>query len=406
MKMLLKRILATGLACVLAVGLIACSVPDDENKLTDITQIPGGDIQAFNRDAYNMKIEMIRGVLEKYYMGDIDYSKMTEGLYAGMINSLGDPYTVYFSAEDYRKFADTTNGNYAGIGSTVTMGPDGFAEIVKPFKDGPAYVAGLLPGDVIYEIDGENQSGFDLDTVVSKVRGEAGTEVKLKIYRKDTNEYLDIVVIRGNVQTPTVEYKMLPDSIGYVQVTEFDKVTETQFNKAIDDLTSQGMKALIVDLRDNPGGMLTTVVSALSRILPKDYLLIYMEDKEGHREEHFSKTSKTVDIPIAVLINGNSASASEVFAGCLQDYGKATLVGTKSFGKGIVQSLIPLGDGSAIKVTTSKYFSPKGRNIHGVGFEPDIKVELDPSLKGKAEIPTEEDNQVQAAVDFLKTQIK
>ena len=406
MKMMFKRILAIGILCVMVAGIISCSVPDDENKLTDITQGQSGDVKSFNRDAYNMKIEMIRGVLEKYYMGDIDYNKMTEGLYSGLINSLGDPYTVYFSAEEYRKFSDTTNGNYAGIGCTVTTSSDGYAEIVKPFKDGPAYNAGILPGDIIYEIDGENMTGIDLDTVVTKVRGEPGTEVKLKVYRRDTQEYLEVVVIRGNVQTPTVEYKMLPDGIGYVQVTEFDKVTETQFNKAIDDLTSQGMKALIVDLRDNPGGMLTTVVSALSRILPKDYLLIYMEDKEGKREEHFSKTTKTVDVPIAVLINGNSASASEVFAGCLQDYGKATLIGTKTFGKGIVQSLIPLGDGSAIKVTTSKYFSPKGRNIHGVGFEPDIKVELDPSLKGKAEIPTEEDNQVQAAVDFLKTQIK
>ena len=165
------------------------------------------------------------------------------------------------------------------------------------------------------------------------------------------------------------------------------------------------MKGLIVDLRDNPGGMLSTVTGMLSRILPKGKLLIYMEDKAGERDEYFSSSNKTVEVPIAVLINGNSASASEVFCGCLQDYGVATLVGTKSFGKGIVQSLIPLGDGSALKVTTSKYFSPLGRNIHGVGFEPDIKVELDPSLKGKASIPIEEDNQLKAAIDCLMEKI-
>ncbi|MBO4696184.1 MAG: S41 family peptidase [Lachnospiraceae bacterium] len=406
MKKLMKRILAVGILCVLMLGSVSCSVPDDENQLSDITKTPGGSSGELNKDAYNVKIDMIRGVLEKYYMGDIDYDKATEGIYAGFIDSLGDPYTVYFSAEEYKKFSDTTNGNYAGVGSTVTTNAEGYAEFVKPFKDGPAYNAGVLPGDIIYEIDGENMAGVDLDTVVSKVRGEAGTTVKIKVYRKSTKEYLDITITRGNVQTPTVEYQMFDGGIGYVIVTEFDKVTESQFNKAIDDLTNQGMKALIVDLRDNPGGMLTTVVSMLSRILPKDLLLIYMEDKDGKREEHFSNSKKTVDVPIAVLINGNSASASEVFAGCLQDYEKATLIGTKSFGKGIVQSLIPLGDGSALKITTSKYFSPKGRNIHGVGFEPDIKVELDPELKGKASVDPAEDNQVQAAVDFLKTQIK
>ena len=406
MTKLVNRIVALGLVCLMAFAVLSCSVPDDENKLTDITNAPSGTVTTLDKDIYNVKLEMIRGVLEKYYMGDIDYGKATEGLYSGFINSLGDPYTVYFTAEAYKKFSETTDGNYAGVGSIVTTNAEGYAEFVKPFKDGPAYNAGILPGDLIMEIDGESVTGQDLDTVVSKVRGPAGTSVTIKIYRKTTKEYLDITVVRGNIQTPTVEYKMLADSIGYIAVTEFDKVTESQFNSAVDDLTNQGMKALIVDLRDNPGGMLTTVVSMLSRILPKNELLIYMEDKVGNREEHFSNSNKTVDVPMAVMINGNSASASEVFAGCLQDYGKAKLVGTKSFGKGIVQSLIPLGDGSAIKVTTSKYFSPKGRNIHGVGFEPDIKVELDPELKGKASVEPEEDNQVQAAVDYLKTQIK
>ncbi|MBO7632696.1 MAG: S41 family peptidase, partial [Lachnospiraceae bacterium] len=339
------------------------------------------------------------------YMGDIDYDKAMEGIYSGLIDSLGDPYTVYFSAEEYKSFTESTNGNYAGVGSTVTTNADGNSEFVKPFKDGPAYKAGILPGDIICEIEGEDALGMNLDTVVSKIRGEAGTEVHIKIYRSSISEYMDITVVRDKIEVPTVEYQMLDNKIGYIIVSEFDMVTESQFISAVDDLEKQGMKGLIVDLRDNPGGMLSTVTGMLSRILPKGKLLIYMEDKAGERDEYFSSSNKTVEVPIAVLINGNSASASEVFCGCLQDYGVATLVGTKSFGKGIVQSLIPLGDGSALKVTTSKYFSPLGRNIHGVGFEPDIKVELDPSLKGKASIPIEEDNQLKAAIDCLMEKI-
>ncbi|MBO4669578.1 MAG: S41 family peptidase [Lachnospiraceae bacterium] len=406
MKSFCRRCLSVLLVCLMMSLLLACDMAEDENKVTDIkspSTEPAADI---DQDAVQMKIEKIKGVLEKYYMGDIDYDKAMEGIYAGMINSLGDPYTVYFSAEQYQEFSLTTNGNYAGVGSTVTTNSDGNVEFVKPFKNGPAYNAGILPGDILCEIDGENALGEEIDSVVAKIRGEAGTSVNIKIYRPKDSEYYNMTVVRDNVEEPTIEYEMLEGDIGYILCTEFDKVTEKQYLDAVDELTVQGMKALIIDLRDNPGGMLTTVTSMLDRILPKGKLLIYMEDKNGVREEYFSQSSKTVDVPIAVLINGNSASASEVFAGCLQDYGVATLIGTKSFGKGIVQSLIPLGDGSAIKVTTSKYFSPLGRNIHGVGFEPDIKVELDKELKTMIEIPKDQDNQLQTAVNFLKEKIQ
>ncbi|MBR5667265.1 MAG: S41 family peptidase [Lachnospiraceae bacterium] len=406
MKSFCRRCLSVLLVCLMMSLLLACDMAEDENKVTDIkspSTEPAADI---DQDAVSMKVEKIKGVLEKYYMGDIDYDKAMEGIYAGMINSLGDPYTVYFSAEQYQEFSLTTNGNYAGVGSTVTTNSDGNVEFVKPFKNGPAYNAGILPGDILCEIDGENALGEEIDSVVAKIRGEAGTSVNIKIYRPKDSEYYNMTVVRDNVEEPTIEYEMLEGDIGYILCTEFDKVTEKQYLDAVDDLTVKGMKALIIDLRDNPGGMLTTVTSMLDRILPKGKLLIYMEDKNGKREEYFSQSSKTVDVPIAVLINGNSASASEVFAGCLQDYGVATLIGTKSFGKGIVQSLIPLGDGSAIKVTTSKYFSPLGRNIHGVGFEPDIKVELDKELKTMIEIPKDQDNQLQTAVNFLKEKIQ
>jgi carboxyl-terminal processing protease len=406
MKSFCRRCLSVLLVSVMMVLLLGCEMAEDENKVTDIKAPTGEAATDLDHDAVTMKIEKIKGVLEKYYMGDIDYEKATDGIYAGLIDSLGDPYTVYFSPSEYKEFSLTTNGNYAGVGSTVTTNADGNVEFVKPFKNGPAYNAGVLPGDILCEVDGEDVLGMDIDAVVQKMRGEPGTQVSFKIYRPKDSEYIDLTVVRDNVEEPTIEYEMLEDDIGYIICTAFDKVTEKQYLDAVDDLTVRGMKALVIDLRNNPGGMLTTVTSMLDRILPKNKLLIYMEDKNGNREEYFSQSSKTVDVPIAVLINGNSASASEVFAGCLQDYGVATLVGTKSFGKGIVQSLIPLGDGSAIKVTTSKYFSPLGRNIHGVGFEPDIKVELDKELKTLVEIPKEKDNQLQAAIQCVKEKLK
>jgi len=406
MKSFCRRCLSVLLVSVMMVLLLGCEMAEDENKVTDIKAPTGEAATDLDHDAVTMKIEKIKGVLEKYYMGDIDYEKATDGIYAGLIDSLGDPYTVYFSPSEYKEFALTTNGNYAGVGSTVTTNSDGNVEFVKPFKNGPAYNAGVLPGDILCEVDGEDVLGMDIDAVVQKMRGEPGTQVSFKIYRPKDSDYIDLTVVRDNVEEPTIEYEMLEDDIGYIICTAFDKVTEKQYLDAVDDLTVRGMKALVIDLRNNPGGMLTTVTSMLDRILPKNKLLIYMEDKNGNREEYFSQSSKTVDVPIAVLINGNSASASEVFAGCLQDYGVATLVGTKSFGKGIVQSLIPLGDGSAIKVTTSKYFSPLGRNIHGVGFEPDIKVELDKELKTLVEIPKEKDNQLQAAIQCVKEKLK
>ena len=387
--------------------IVACSVPDDENKLVDITPTVSTTISGnLDKDAYNAKIQKIQTLLERYYIDDIDYDKMTEGLYAGLMESLGDPYSLYYSAEDYAEFNTETEGNYAGVGSTVTTNKDGNPEFVKPFKNGPAYKAGILPGDILCEVDGESVLGLDLDYVVSLIRGEPGTSVHIKIYRDSISDYIELDVVRAQVEVETVEYQMLENNIGYVIVTEFDGVTADQFIEAIDDLEAQGMKGLIVDLRDNPGGMLTTVKSMLSRILPNKSLLVYMEYKDGDREEYYSDSKKTVDVPIAVLINGNSASASEVFAGCLRDYEKATLVGTQSFGKGIVQSVVPLGDGSAIKLTTSKYYSPKGTNIHGVGFTPDIIVELDPSLKGLVTIPIEQDNQLQAAVECIEKQIQ
>ncbi len=385
-------------------GLIACGT-NDENGLS--LRDPYGSqstqdlTDALNESEYTSKINNIIAMLNYYYIDELDVEEMEEGIYAGLVNSLGDIYTTYYTEEEFIAFNESSSGTYAGLGSTVTQDASGNIVFVKPFVDGPAHKAGILPGDILVEINGESTADMDLTEAVSKIKGEAGTKVDIKIYRSGETDYLSMTVERAFIEVPTVEYQMLDNKIGYIYVMEFDEVTEQQFIDAVDDLEAQGMQGLVVDLRDNPGGLLSTVCGMLSRIVPEGELLVYMEDKYGTKEEYKSEGSETLDVPIAVLINGNSASASEVFAGALQDYGLAKLVGTQSFGKGIVQSIFPLQDGSAIKVTVSKYFTPKGVCIHGIGLTPDLEVELDEQLKGQVTIPIEDDNQIQAAVSLL-----
>ena len=237
------------------------------------------------------------------------------------------------------------------------------------------------------------------------MKGEEGTEVTVTIVREGEKEPIDFVIKRGTVEVPTIAFEMLEDKIGYIYISEFDEITVTQFKSAISDLLDEGMKGLVIDVRDNPGGLLDACVKMLDRLLPKG-LLVYQEDKNGTRlSENYADNKEELDMPMAVIVNGNSASASEIFSGALQDYKKATIVGTQSFGKGIVQSVFPIGDGSAIKVTISKYFTPNGRNIHGTGIEPDKIVELDESLSKKVVIEHEEDNQLQAAIEVVKEQL-
>ena len=417
-KGFLRGFLAGILCCAMLLVVVSCGGNEEESRLTKKNSTPtvtqGQDqekgtptptltpAKEFTSVEYEEKLKQIAGILDQYYYQPIDYNEVVDGLYHGMVDSLGDPYTVYFNESEMNSFQESSSGSYAGLGCAVTIGDDKYPRLTRVFPGSPADIAGLLADDVVVEVDGEDLYGVALDIVVTKVRGPIGSHVELTIYRAGEPDYLHIDVTRNIVEIPTVEAKMLNGNIGYIIVSEFDEVTAEQFNTAVDTLLDQHMAALIVDLRGNPGGTLYTVKSMLSRILSKGTLLVYMEDKYGKREEHFSNTNDTIDLPIAVLMNGNSASASEVFAGCLQDYGKAILVGTQSFGKGIVQTLVPLGDGSGIKVTISSYFTPKGRNIHKIGLTPDVEVDLLPELKKLNSIPIEDDNQLKAAIDALK----
>lgn len=348
------------------------------------------------------KIHKLEALIDQYYMEDVDDEALAEGIYKGLMQSLKDPYSTYYTKAEYDALMESSSGVYYGIGATVSQNvTTGIISIVKPFLTSPAYEAGLLPGDVVYKVNGEEVTGLDLTEVVSRIKGEEGTKAQVTIIREGEDEPLEFSIPRRKIEVPTIEYEMLEDKIGYIAVTEFDEITAEQFRNALADLESQGQKGLIVDIRNNPGGLLDTVVDMLNRMLPKG-LIVYTEDKYGNKDEKFSDAKEKFDKPLAVLINGNSASASEIFAGAIQDYELGTIVGTTSFGKGIVQSIIPLFDGTAIKVTVSKYFTPNGKNIHGIGIEPDVTVELAEGLKQKVVIEKSEDNQLQKAIGIVK----
>ncbi|MEG2349030.1 MAG: S41 family peptidase [Hungatella sp.] len=319
-----------------------------------------------------------------------------------------------------------TSGNFSVIGAMVSQNSTtGVMTISKVFKGAPAYEAGMLPGDILYEVGDTSVVGMDMQLVISDhIRGEDGSFVKIKVLRGENNDEVELNVERRKVEVPTVEHQMLEDQVGYIYVLQFDMITPSQFCSAVDDLENQGMKKLIIDLRGNPGGAVDSVVEMLAYILPEDKmegLLLYTGDKDGKGEKYFCKNGQLqqssdhgiavpgypkadgheVKLPLVVLVNGHSASASEVFTGAIQDYDWGTVVGTQTFGKGIVQNLIPLGDGTAIKLTTSHYYTPSGFDLHKVGLTPDVVVELKEELKTKAVVSLEEDNQVQEALKIL-----
>lgn len=341
------------------------------------------------------KAEGIQKVIDTYYLEEEDISDVQEGVYKGMLQALGDPYSVYYSKEEYDAFQESYSGEYCGIGASLIQdGETGIITIVKAFEGSPAKEAGIRTDDIIYKVEGEEVTGQDLTEVVSKVKGVEDTKVHLTILRG--SEEIEMDVVRKKISVPTVESEMLENSIGYIAVSEFDEITLKQWNEAYTSLQQQGMTSLIVDLRNNPGGGLSVVANILDTILPQG-TIVYHEDKNGRREEFTSDEEHKIEIPLAVLINGNSASASEIFAGAVKDYEIGTLIGTTTFGKGIVQQMISLGDGSAVKITISKYYTPKGVCIHESGIEPDIEVKFD----AEKYLEDESDNQLQKAIEVL-----
>ena len=351
--------------------------------------------------ARKSKLKQLKTVIDEYYLGEVDEEQLREYSYKGMIAGLEDPYSVYYTKEEYEDVEESSEGIFSGVGIVLTQDMETKAiTVVKPMKDGPAQKAGIKAGDILTKVEGEEiSSDEDLSSVVSRVKGKEGTKVTLTFSRDGKEK--DYTLTRQEIKNPTVEYEMLENKVGYIKITEFDEVTVEQFDDALSQLEDDGMKKLVLDLRDNPGGLLDAVVDIADRILPTG-MIVYTEDKNGKKTEYEAKSAECVEQPIAVLINGNSASASEILAGAIQDYKAGTLVGTTSYGKGIVQNIFQLGDGSAVKLTIANYYTPKGRNIHKKGIDPDVEVELKESLKDEIEIKKSEDNQLQEALKVLE----
>lgn len=337
------------------------------------------------------KLNALDSVLDYFYFGDADEEAAADNIYKAYLDAYGDIYTVYYTPEEYQSILESTTGKFYGIGAVCQKNEDGTILISEAYEDAPAYMAGIRDGDCVTKVDGRDITGMDLSSAVALIKGDKGTSVELEIRRGE--EILTFTVVRDEVNIRTVEYSMLDDGIGYIAISQFDTVTTEQFKEALDDLTAQNMKGLVIDIRSNPGGVLNAVVDILDEILPNG-LIVYTEDKYGNRKEYNSSNSSELSVPLAVLVNGDSASASEIFAGAVQDYNKGAIIGTQTFGKGIVQTIQPLTDGSAVKYTIAKYFTPEGQDIHGNGVTPDMVVELPEDAQS--------DVQLEAAIDYVK----
>lgn len=340
------------------------------------------------------KLNAIDSVLESFYFGDVDDETAKDNIYKAYLSSYGDKYTMYYTADEYKALKESTNGKFYGIGAVCQLSGEGGVLLVDVYDKGAGYQAGLRSGDRVVNVDGRDITDMELSSAVALIKGDKGTSVTLEVIRG--TERLTFSVVRDAVEAKTVSYTLLDNNIGYLSISQFEEVTTKQFKAAVEDLQSQGMKGLVIDIRNNPGGLLDTVVGMLKYMLP-DGLIVYTEDKQGNRKEYKGQDNDEFNLPLAVLVNGNSASASEIFAGAIQDYGKGTIIGTQTYGKGIVQTVKPLTDGSAIKFTIAKYFTPKGQDIHGKGVTPDMVVEYGTDA--------DVDTQLDAAIKNVEAQI-
>lgn len=374
----LKGALAGALIVLLAGGVVSCGILKSEE---------------------GRKMDLLNSLIDQYYIGDVDEAELSEGVYKGYIEGLGDPYSVYYDEEETEQMNESLSGEFGGVGALMSQDRDtGVITVLQVYDGSPAQEAGMRDGDTLYKVEGEEVTGEDLSDVVSKVKGEKGTQVTLTVLRADTGEEEELTITRDTIQAQTVSHEMKEDNVGYIRIAEFDAVTYDQYKEALEDLESQGMEKLIVDLRSNPGGNLDTVCDILDLMLPEG-LIVYTEDKNGEREEYTSDEEHQFDKPLVVMMNGYSASASEIFAGAIQDYGLGQIVGTQSYGKGVVQSIFDLQDGTSVKLTVAEYFTPKGRSIDGEGITPDVEVEYQYD-----ENDPEADNQLDRAMEVLAQQ--
>jgi carboxyl-terminal processing protease len=352
------------------------------------------------------KFNEARSILQKSYYQDIDTNKLLEGAISGMANSLKDPYTVYYNKEQMKAFSDmqkNTETEYVGIGLPIILDKNGIITVMEPYDDSPAKAAGIKQGDKILKIDGKDITGIRDEALVSSmIKGQENTETVLTILRQSENSTFDVRVVRRKIKAKlNIRSEMLDNKIAYIKIKMFDENISKNFISQLNNLVDQGARSVIIDVRDNPGGLYNEVVSLADRILPKG-TIVYTEDRQGKR--NYQKSDDTeLNIPIVILTNGNSASASEILAGAIKDFKKGILIGTKTFGKGLVQSTYGFDDGTGLKVTIARYFTPSGVCIHGEGIKPDIEVNLPEKYKDTpaSAVPMEEDLQLQKAIQTL-----
>ncbi len=353
------------------------------------------------------KFNEARSILQKSFYEDIDTNKLLEGAISGMADSLKDPYTVYYNKEQMKAFTDMqrhTEDEYVGVGLPIILDKNGIITVLEPFDDSPAKTAGIRQGDKILKIDGKDITGLrDEALVASMIKGQENTETVLTILRQSENSTFDVRVVRKKIKAKlNIRSEMLENNIAYIKLKMFDENISENFISQLNKLVEQGAKSVIIDVRDNPGGLYNEVVSMADRILPKG-TIVYTEDRQG--KKNYQKSDATeLNLPIVVLTNGNSASASEILAGAIKDYKKGTLIGTKTFGKGLVQTTYSFDDGTGLKVTIARYFTPSGVCIHGEGIKPDIEVKLPDKYKDTpvSAIPREDDLQLQKAVQVIQ----
>ncbi len=346
------------------------------------------------------KIKFLMSIIDEQSIYEPDDEDVIDGIYKGIFASLDDDYATYYTKEEYEKFLETATGEYVGIGAYVAMNDKGYTYIVSPIKGSPAEKIGLKTGDIIYKIDGKVVTDKETDEIATMLKGKENTDVKVEIAREGEDDYLKFTITRKKIESVTVAHKVIKeDNVGYIEVASFDDVTVKQFSEALADLTKKKVDGIVIDLRNNPGGNLDVVVEMLDMFLPKDKMIVYTKNKAGDiTSEYKAKDDQFINIPMCVLINGNSASASEIFAANVKDHKLGKLVGQTTFGKGIVQTVSRLTDGSAIKFTTAKYFTPSGEDIHKKGIKPDIEIELNADDYVNKKI----DSQLNVAIEQLK----
>ncbi len=353
------------------------------------------------------KQESVMEYAKENFLYEADENAMLEGALKGTLNALGDPYTQFMTKEQFDALMQDTEGSYEGIGVYITASDDNKILIVSPIEDTPAEKAGLKTGDKIIRINGTDFSADEMDEAVKLMKGMPGTSVNLTILREDKNgikETSEVVVNREKIKIKTIKPAMLENNIGYIRITTFDLQTADDFNKAYNDLKSQGMKGLVIDLRFNPGGIIDATVDITDKFLGEG-IITYTKTKAGEMD-YYKSDGKADEIPLVLLVNSGSASASEIMSGALKDTKRATLIGTKTFGKGIVQRVQKFGsDGEGIKMTISEYFTPNGINIHGIGIEPDIEIELPEDAVGYGSEYYDTDVQLQKAVEVINEKI-